>query len=475
MWKTCAPEEVGVRSEGVLAFLREMREKRLHLHALMMLRHGQVFARADFAPYSQAQTHMLFSLSKSFTSTAVGFAVQDGLLKLDDYVADFFPELLPAAPCAKMQRMQIRHLLTMNTGHLTEPRRVSDRWERDFLHSYVPCEPGTHFLYNTSATYMLAAVVQRVTGKKLLAYLREKLMDPLGMSEDIWFEESPSGVATGGFGLNVHIDDIAKLGQFYLQEGRWEGKQLLNAGWIRDAQQPWSDNNVPGQTSPDWVQGYGYQFWMCQPKHVFRGDGAFGQYCVVLPDEDMVIAINSGVEDMQAVLTSLWEHVLPAGEAAAPGAAAAELAEALKAPVLPALWEETGEAVEPPCLPEAWRGVYDMQENPCFSAVIVDESGLSLEILGEKCPVPLRMDAWQPCALKRAPGAGYSHDPGFFPRAAVRAALRDGELLLHLIFVETPFELTMSMAFTPHGIRVTLKQNVTFGPNEPVRLLAVKR
>ena len=476
MWKTCAPEEAGVRSEGILAFVREMEEKHLHLHALMMLRHGQVIARADFAPYSQEHLHMLFSLSKSFTSTAVGFAVQDGLLTVEDHLVDFFPELLPAAPCENMQKIRIRHLLTMNTGHTVEPSHPSDCWERDFLHSYVPCEPGTHFLYNTAGTYMLAAVVQRVTGKKLLAYLREKLMDPLGMSPDIWFEESPSGVATGGFGLNVHIEDIAKLGQFYLQGGQWNGVQLLSEDWIRDAQQPWSDNRTPDQQAQDWVQGYGYQFWMCQPDHVFRGDGAFGQYCVIMPDQDMVIAINSGVEDMQAVLQSLWDHVLPAvGEPVPAGEAAEELARALAHPVIPARWEEMGETAEPPRIPEAWQGTYALQENPFgITELSLTEDQLTLQVFGEKCPIPLGRDVWQPCRLKREDGSGYSHGLGLYPCGAARAAIREGALLVQLIFTETPFEEHLKLCFTAHGLRMTVRQNVGFGDNGELRLLGVR-
>ena len=223
MFVRTTPEEAGVRSEGVLRFLDEMKEKHLHMHDMMMLRHGKVFYEASFAPWSQKNLHMLFSLSKSFTSTAVGFAVQDGLLSLTDKLVDFFPEHLPAGPCENMRKITVKHLLTMNTGHETEPWHTSDCWEKEFLRSYVEHEPGTHFLYNTFGTYMLSAIVQKVTGKKLLDYLREKLMDPLGMSPDIWTEESPSGVATGGYGLNVRVEDIAKLGQFYLQRGKWEG------------------------------------------------------------------------------------------------------------------------------------------------------------------------------------------------------------------------------------------------------------
>ena len=153
MFKTASPEQTGVKSEGIVRFLDDMKAKRLHMHSVMILRHGLLIAEASFAPWSGERLHMLFSLSKSFTSTAVGFAAQDGLLRVTDRLIDFFPEHLPAAPCENMKKMTLKHLLTMNTGHGEEPRWSGDNWEKVFLRSYVEFEPGTHFLYNTFATY----------------------------------------------------------------------------------------------------------------------------------------------------------------------------------------------------------------------------------------------------------------------------------------------------------------------------------
>ncbi len=447
------PEEAGVRGEGIRLFLDDMKEKRLHMHAVMILRHGKVLYEASFAPWSAQKLHMLFSLSKSFTSTAVGFAVQDGLLSVTDKLVDFFPEHLPAAPCENMKKITVKHLLTMNTGHHTEPRHMSECWEADFLRSYVEHEPGTHFMYNTFGTYMLSAIVQKVTGKKLLAYLREKLMDPLGMSEDIWFEESPTGVATGGYGLNVRVEDIARFGQFYLQKGKWNGKQLLNEQWIMDAQTPWSDNSTPGGEPSDWGSGYGYQFWMCMPEHVYRGDGAFGQYCVILPDQDMVIAINSGVEDMGAVLKSIWANVIPAVDAA-PGAEKAALPAGF---VTAARWEDMGKEVTPPVPEEAWLGKYALQPGSGLMETIEVQRD---KVLLDGIALPLRLDAWTPFtwktdALDRC-----------MEQAAVRAARREEHLILHVCFVNTPFEFVMKLSFTAHGIRIHTRRNVGFDQGE---------
>ena len=228
MLENCRPEDVQVDSQGIIQFLDDMKTRKLHIHKLMILRHGKVLVKTAFDPWSTEDLHMLFSLSKSFTSTAVGFAVQEGLLSVSDRLIDFFPELLTNTPCENMQKLTVKHLLTMNTGHDAEPRYSGDNWESIFIRSYIVEEPGTHFLYNTSGTFMLSAIVQKVTGKKTLDYLKEKLFTPLGMSMDAWAEESPSGVFTGGVGLNVRIEDIAKLGQFYLQKGKWNGKQHRN-------------------------------------------------------------------------------------------------------------------------------------------------------------------------------------------------------------------------------------------------------
>lgn len=460
MFTAVSPEEAGVRSEGIIRFLDDMKARHLHMHAMMILRHGKVIAEASFAPWSKDNLHMLFSLSKSFTSTVVGFAAQDGLLRLTDRLADFFPEHLPAEPCENMKKMTLKHLLTMNTGHGEEPRRVGDCWEAAFLRSYVEYEPGTHFLYNTFATYMLAAVVQKVTGKKLLSYLREKLMDPLGMSTDIWFEESPTGVATGGFGLNVRVEDIAKLGQFYLNHGKWEGKQLLNERWIADAQTPWSDNSHHGGPDSDWGSGYGYQFWMCRPEHVFRGDGAFGQYCVVMPDQDMVIAINSGVDDMGAVLDSIWANILPCVEEGPLAASDGALEARLKDTATLACWEEDGTPVTAPVPEESWIGTYTLQPDNRLGADTMEVAADRIVFRsGEGETVyPLSLDEWLP--------AGKGDE-------AVRAARGSDGLILHTCMILTPFETVLKLSFTPHGTMIRGRRNVGFGGGE-YRLIGIR-
>jgi CubicO group peptidase (beta-lactamase class C family) len=303
-----SPEAQGVSSAAVLSFIEEADKSIDSLHSFMLLRHGQVIAEGWWSPYEAQSPHLLFSLSKSFTSTAVGLAIAEGKFNLDDEVLKFFPEDAPAEPGAHLKAMRVRDLLRMNTGHESEPPRPRDQsWKKAFLNHPVRFKPGTHFLYNTSATFMLAAIVEKTTGMSLLDYLRPRLFEPLGIQNPTW-EKSPDGITVGGYGLSICTEDIARFGQLYLQKGKWQGKQLVPAAWVEAATSFQTSNG--GNPRSDWDQGYGYQFWRCR-HGAYRGDGAFGQYCIVLPEQDAVIAITGGVRNMQAVLNLVWEKLLP--------------------------------------------------------------------------------------------------------------------------------------------------------------------
>ena len=286
------------------------------MNSFMLVRHGHVVAEGWWAPYGPDAPHSLYSLSKSFTSTAVGLAIAEGKLSVDDEVLKFFPEDAPAEPGSNLKAMRVSDLLRMSTGHQVEPQRPPDKaWTKTFLAQPVPFKPGTHFLYNTSATYMLSAIVQKATGMTVLDYLRPRLFDPLGIEHPTW-ETSPQGISTGGFGLSIRTEDIARFGQLYLQKGKWNGKQLVPAAWVEAATARQTSNG--SNPKSDWDQGYGYQFWRCR-HGAYRGDGAFGQFCIVMPEQDAVIAITSGVKDMQAVLNLVWDKLLPAMKPAIAG------------------------------------------------------------------------------------------------------------------------------------------------------------
>ncbi len=309
------PEAQGIDSQVVLAFVEALETALPEaLHSLMLVRHGSIVAEGWWHPYAPEHPHELFSLSKGFTSTAVGLAVAEGRLSLSDPVLSFFADEAPKKVSRNLAAMEVRHLLSMSTGHAVDTtgylfQRRDGNWAKAFLKLPVKYKPGTHFLYNTGATYMLSAIMQRVTGMTLLDYLRPRLFEPLGIVGATW-DTCPQGVNTGGFGLSVKTEDIAKFGQLYLQKGLWDGQRILSEAWVDEAT-AFHIDNAPN-VAPDWTQGYGYQFWRCQPKNVYRADGAFGQFCIVMPDQDAVLTMTAGTGDMQGIMNIVWERLLPA-------------------------------------------------------------------------------------------------------------------------------------------------------------------
>ncbi|HVJ83676.1 MAG TPA: serine hydrolase [Planctomycetia bacterium] len=303
------PESQGVSSAGVADFLAAADKEVIAMHSFMLVRHGKVVAECWWKPQTPATAHVMFSLSKSFTSTAVGLAIAEGKFTLDDPVLKFFPEDAPSSPSENLKAMKVRHLLSMSAGHEAEPNMWSSKnWIKTFLAHPVPKEPGTFFKYNTPATFMLSAIVQKTTGKTVVEYLQPRLFDPLGIPKPRW-DANPQGITLGGYGLFIPTEAIAKFGQLYLQKGMWGGHQVVPANWVAEA----TSKQVPNGSNPksDWNQGYGYQFW--RSRHgAFRGDGKDGQFCIVLPEHDAVIAITADTGDMQKPLNLIWEKLLPA-------------------------------------------------------------------------------------------------------------------------------------------------------------------
>ncbi len=312
------PEAEGVASPGILAFLDAIAQSKYELHSFMLVRHGRVVAEGWWAPHAPGLRHTMYSMSKSFTSTAVGFAVAEGKLSVEDRVASFFPKELPAKVDDHLASLRVSDLLTMSVGNAKEPTGTvvaSENWVRTFLAQPIAHTPGSTFMYNSAATYMCSAIVQHLTGEKIVDYLRPRLFEPLGIEGATW-ETCPRGINTGGWGLSVQTEALAKFGQLYLQKGAWNRRQLLPAKWVEEAtsfhiQQPAPAKPTRPNEQNDWMQGYGYQFWRCRHR-AFRGDGAFGQYTIVLPEQDAVIAMTGESPNMQGELDLVWEHLLPA-------------------------------------------------------------------------------------------------------------------------------------------------------------------
>jgi CubicO group peptidase (beta-lactamase class C family) len=319
------PADQGVDPAAILSFLDALDEHPgIEMHSLMLVRHGRVVAEGWWAPYSAGRPQLLYSLSKSFTSTAAAFAQAEGLLDLDDTVVSHFPEFAADITDPRSRSMKVRHIASMASGHTRE--MMNEAVERDpqepvrgFLLIPPDRDPGTVFTYSQPCTYTLASIIQRNAGTSLTRYLRPRLLDPLGIGHVGW-QTFPPGREQGFSGLHARTEDVAKLGQLYLQRGRWEGAQLIPEEWVAEATSVQVSNAENAE--PDWRQGYGFQFWMA--RHGYRGDGAFGQFCVILPEQDAVIVTTAYTRDMQAMLDALWEHLLPGLGPAPSGTAAAQ-------------------------------------------------------------------------------------------------------------------------------------------------------
>ncbi len=468
-----APEAQGVAAGALLEFVTEAETKIDALHSVMVVRHGQVIAEGWWAPYAAEEPHMMFSLSKSFTSTAVGLAIADGKLSVEDPVLKFFPDETPEKPSANLKAMRVRDLLTMSTGHHNEdianfPYGADESVVKKFLALPVTHKPGTFFVYNTPATYMLSAIVQQVTGQPVLEYLRPRLFEPLGIANPTW-EASKQGVSLGGFGLSIRTEDIAKFGQLYLQKGRWNGKQLVPASWTETATSRWMSNG--SNPASDWEQGYGFQFWRCR-NGAFRGDGAHGQFCVVLPELDAVVAITAGTRDLQGVLNVVWAKLLPALQAKPGGALAVDAAakaanDALQAKLAGLMLKSTVALKDAPAMAKSVGGKrYVFPKNAlAIEALSLGTSAddprateLVVTTGGAEQRVTVAAGAWVKGELKGGPSAG--------PVALSGAWTAADTFTLDVVRYQTPFTARHRMLFSGDEVTIETKPNV--GPAVPV-------
>jgi CubicO group peptidase (beta-lactamase class C family) len=441
------PEAQGIGGAALSRFVDALDASPQEIQTMMLLRHGHVVLEAEWAPYRLSDPHMLFSVSKSFTSMAVGLAIDDGLLGLDDLVTGFFDaDELPAEIGANLAALRIRDLLTMTTGHAedTIERLTRDkRMVRLFLALDVEFEPGTHFAYNSGATYLLSAILQRLTGRRLLDYLRPRLFGPLGATEAQW-DVSREGIDAGGWGLRLSTPSVARFGQLLLQKGEWEGKQLVPAEWIEAATAKQVSN--ANQDNTDWQQGYGFQFWRCR-HGAYRGDGAFGQYCVVFPEQDAVLVITSASPNMQEVLDLVWEHLLPAFDGG-PGEYAPTAAFVIPPP--------TGEA---PAAGDGREYRFEPNDLGLVSARLDPDGSGSFVIEGEGVRQALHCRAgdWQESRCEIA----------YLGSRVMTSAHADGDAFFATIrFPQTPHSYTLTCRVTGDELVTDVRVNVGFGPSE---------
>lgn len=442
------------------------------IHGFMLLRHGNVVAEGHWAPFTPDRPHVMFSVSKSFTSTAVGLAIEEGLLGLDDLVLDHLREEAPAEPSANLAAMRIRDLLTMTTGHARSTMEAIDTstigltgsdWVRQILAMPVPNEPGSTFEYDTGATYLAGVIVQRLTGRRLLDYLRPRVLEPLGITGASW-EQDPDGLDVAGYGLSITTEDLAAFGQLYLQGGTWEGQQLVPAAWVKEA------TSMQIESGPhdwiEWLQGYGFQFWRSR-FGAYRADGAFGQYAIVWPEHDVVVAVTSGIQNLQSVQDAVWDALLPALDPAA----AATLPDAggprpgLVPPRDGVTWDlalRTPQGASSSPLEESVLAVtYAVAENDhgveSFELRRDGQGRLVLEdrVRGVDHRLSLGHGEWVPGTSEVG---GRPTDV-----AGAYAWADDSTLEARVHFLGTPFAWTFTLRFAGETAALSLDQNVSFG------------
>ncbi|MFP5283619.1 MAG: serine hydrolase domain-containing protein [Actinomycetes bacterium] len=428
------PSAQGVAAAGVERFLDAVAADDLELHSLMVLRHGCVVAEGWWSPYEADGLQLLYSLSKSFTATAVGLAQAEGLLSVHDRVLDLLADDAPVEPDPFLQELRVRDLLAMASGHRDDTLSRVDR--RDPVRGLLalPAEeaPGTWFTYNNGASVLLAAVVQAATRSRLLDYLGPRLLEPLGIPRACWL--GIGDLDQGYSGLHLATEAVAKLGLLYLQRGLWAGRQLLPEDWVAAATRRQVDN--PREPEPDWRRGYGYQFWMA--RHGYRGDGAYGQFCLVLPEADAVVVMTGATERMQAVLDHVWAHLWPALSAGGDDGDA-RLATRLAGLCLPPATGSRDRPVGQASASSRPAGDLSPQADPLRVLEVVEiPDGWSLRLADADGALEVRCghQTWLPTTVELPGGR-------LLEVAGSAAWTSPTTLVAHLLFVRTPHRLVV--------------------------------
>jgi CubicO group peptidase (beta-lactamase class C family) len=465
------PEAEGVSSEAILKFIEAIEASDHEIHSFVFLRHGKVIAEGWWNPYQPDLKHSLYSLSKNFTSTAVGFAITEKLFSLEDKVISFFPEELPDTISPYLSELTVENLLTMSVGQDPASRisRDESNWVQAFLSLPIVVEPGSRFRYNSHATYMLSAIIQKVTGERIVDFLTPRLFKPLGIEDFAW-ETCPKGINTGGWGLSLKTEDLAKTGQFYLQKGIWDGIQLLPEEWIKEASTTkieLAPELVPvPKDSSDWLQGYCYQFWRCR-HNAYRGDGAYGQFLIIMPDQDAVIAITAETRDTQGEINLIWDNLLPGiteGKLPANYEATERLKQKLSTLTLPVedknitssvvnnisgkkyVFEPNGKKME--------NISFNFQKNLCHVSFMIDTSVYEISFAEDK---------WQNDeVLLPGPNLANSKSTEKLPTkvAGNYSWTDDNTLKLTLRYIETPHSEITTCSFDKNTVSVAIKYSV---------------
>lgn len=487
--------EEGIPTENLIQVYRYLNEPERGMHSFMLLRHGKVVTKAWWAPYAPEKPHSLFSASKTFTGLAAGFAIQEGKLRLDDKVVSWFPDYLPSKTCENMEKMKVSNLLTMTSGFGKDPHdftfsRPDDvigtgphcchqgiepkpiDWIRNFFDHYVPYEPGHDFVYCTHGTYILSAIVQRAVGCTVSEYLNRKLFRPLGIDDPFW-EMSPDGTSVGGWGLNLTTEQFARVGQFMLSRGRWDGKQILNEDWIADATSV--HIGMDHLDEPN-MAGYGYQLWIGKEEGAYYFRGAFGQICAVIPGKDMVIIMTGASDNVtrRDTWNKIWNLlVTPADDAeSAPedsdAGGESELNEMTKSfcikPAEGAASWETGVSAR-------YSGKhYIFGDNRLnftdfmmtFASAPDQHDSLTLGLSGKTFTVPVGYKTWLHGTTCVSDEETDTDTSIIFHSVSCTGAWKDDTYILKMCFDETSYINTLEIHFRGEGALIKHRRNCSF-------------
>ena len=469
------PEAEGVSSEQIISFLNAANSSGLEFHSIMIVRNGKKIVEGWWNPYRPDLKHTMYSVSKSFTATAIGLLQAEGKINVHDKVISFFPDQLPAQISENLSKLSVHHLLMMSVGMAKEPglTMVGDDWVKSFLSFNIDYEPGSRFLYNSAATYMLSAILQKVTGQKLIDYLKPRLFDPLGITGMDW-ETDPKGINVGGWGLRVKTEDMAKFGLLFLQKGKWNGKQIIPESWIAEATKAQIIQN-PSKTENrnEWEQGYGYQMWRGSHNH-YRADGAFGQYIIQLQDKNAVVVITSEMNDMGKGMKLVWDHIIPAfKEGPLPvSSKTKELKTMLKNLRISPSVSNVSKELKPKR--------FQLEPKPMvpFDAISIAENknkcAVILEQKGQKHNLVLGKTKWiKNSTPRKGPnlaGGAKNNQEGLAPFEVQGSCSRisDKELLLAIKYIEGPHTEKILCTFNDNDLTIKYETIMTDKKNPPV-------
>ena len=442
-----SPEELGLSSQVIRQFLPRFRA--LGLHSLSLVQSGRAWAFAQ-KPFQVDSPHTLFSLSKSFCSMAAGMAVDEGLLSYEDSVAEMLQDSLPDQHDPRLGQVTLHHLLSMSSGldeESDQQTRASQDWARAALGFRVKRKPGSHFHYNTMGTYLAGRMVSARTGMSLRDYMLPRLFEPLGIQKPQW-DCCPMGYNVAGFGLHLSVLDLARVAQLLQNQGLWAGRRLLSQDYLARATRKQVDNYDPQEEHPhpDWMSGYGYQFWMGQHNR-YRGDGMYGQVMMMDRASGLSLCCTAGLDlmgDQMDALHQLMDRLIASGKAGRE----AQASLARQVDRLTAAWprDEGG--------PLDIEGSYLQENGKSLRLETPDQNTLRLLFRVPDQPFPLIFTLgrkqpykghFQPFAMGERP-----------QRYLGRFGVREGKVTALVIMPEAPYTLRAQIKKTPEGLELTM-------------------